>query len=62
MRNPRLSKINFQSCLKKDPLKEKKTAYWKSFRYQVKHLSGLNCTQNRRALNVQVKLSVSGIY
>lgn len=24
MRNPRLSKINFQSCLKKDPLKEKK--------------------------------------
>lgn len=24
MRNPKLSKINFQSCLKKDPLKEKK--------------------------------------
>lgn len=38
MRNPRLSKINFQSCLKKDPLKEKKTAYWKSFRYQVNEL------------------------
>lgn len=39
MRNPRLSKINFQSCLKKDPLKEKKkTAYWKSFRYKVNAL------------------------
>lgn len=38
MRNPRLSKINFQSCLKKDPLKEKKAAYCKSFRYQVNAL------------------------
>lgn len=38
MRNPRLSKINFQSCLKKVPLKEIKTAYWKSFRYQVNAL------------------------